>query len=85
MLAVRTAPAPVSMLVVGMGASFEKKASETLTFTCDDGPRAEEAVAETLRTGEGVTVEMTTVGTLPDGTVAARFHFTWSVRKKQSA
>ena len=85
MLAVRTAPAPVSMLVVGMSATFEKKASETLTFTCDDGPRADEAVAETLRTGEGVTVEMTTVGTLPDGTVAARFAFTWSVRKKQSA
>jgi Domain of unknown function (DUF4442) len=82
MLATETAPAPVAMLIVSMTASFEKKATEKLTFTCDAGPDAFAAVAETLRTGEGVPIEMRTVGTLPDGTVASTFTFTWSVKKR---
>ena len=82
MLAVQTAPAPVAMLIVGMTATFQKKASDTLTFTCPDGDAAFAAVRQTLETGEGVPVEMEAVGTLPDGTVAATFTFTWSVKKR---
>jgi hypothetical protein len=82
MLPVQTAPQPVAMLIVGMTASFQKKASDTLTFTCPDGPAAFAAVRETLRTGEGVPIELEAVGTLPDGTVAATFTFTWSVKKR---
>lgn len=82
LLAVQTAPDPVSMLVTSMSATFEKKASETLLFTCDDGPAAFDAVRRTLETGEGVTAEMETVGRLPDGTVAARFTFVWGIKKK---
>ncbi|HET6762681.1 MAG TPA: DUF4442 domain-containing protein [Longimicrobiaceae bacterium] len=84
MLAVQTAPAPVAMLIVGMSATFQKKASDTLTFTCTAGDAAFAAVRETLRTGEGVPVEMEVVGTLPDGAVAATFTFTWSVKKRAS-
>lgn len=82
LLAVQTAPAPVSMLVTGMSAIFEKKASETLVFTCEDGAACFDAVRRTLETGEGVTLEMHTVGRLPDGTVAARFTFIWGIKKK---
>jgi hypothetical protein len=82
MLAVQTAPAPVAMLITSMTAAFEKKATETLTFACEGGPDAFAAVAETLRTGEGVPVELRSVGRLPDGTVAATFTFIWSVKKR---
>lgn len=82
MLAVQSSREPVSMLVANMSASFEKKASDTLTFTCEDGADAFAAVRETLRTGEGVTVPMKTVGRLPDGTVAATFEFVWTMKKK---
>lgn len=84
MLAVQTAPAPVAMLIVGMTATFQKKAAETLTFACPHGDDAFAAVRQTLETGEGVPVEMEAVGTLPDGTVAATFTFTWSVKKRSS-
>ena len=82
MLAVQSSRDPVSMLVANMTASFEKKASQTLTFTCENGADAFAAVRETLRTGEGVTVPMRTVGRLPDGTVAATFEFIWTMKKK---
>lgn len=82
MLAVQSSREPVSMLVASMSASFEKKASQTLTFTCEDGADAFAAVRETLRTGEGVTVPLRTVGRLPDGTVASTFEFVWTIKKK---
>lgn len=82
MLAVQSSRDPVSMLVASMSASFEKKASQTLTFTCENGADAFAAVRETLRTGEGVTVPMRAVGRLPDGTVAATFDFVWTMKKK---
>lgn len=82
MLAVNGADAPVSMLVSDMRATFEKKAVSDAVFTCEDGARAFAAVEETLRTGEGVTVELETVGRMADGTVVSRFSFTWSVKRK---
>lgn len=82
MLATRGATAPVAMLITDMRATFEKKASEDAVFTCEDGAKAFAAVDETLRTGEGVTAEMESVGRMADGTVVSRIHFTWSVKKR---
>lgn len=85
LLAVEASGEPVSMLITGMHADFEKKASDTLTFTCEHGDAAFEAVLTTLHSGEPVVIELPTVGHLPDGTVAARFTFTWSVKRKAIA
>lgn len=82
LMAVELAPQPVAMLIVGMEASFEKKATATTAFVCEDGPKAYAAVAETLRTGEAATVRMETVGRMPDNTLVARFVFTWSFKKR---
>lgn len=81
---VRSAPEPVSMLIVGMKGDFVKKAVGLTTFTCTDGVRIQAAVAEALRTGEGVTVDTETVGRDESGEEIARFTFTWSFRKKRS-
>lgn len=83
MLAVRLAPEPVALLIVGMTASFEKKATALAAFTCEDGERAFAAVSETLATGEPATAEMTSTGRLPDGTVVARFTFRWSFKRRR--
>ena len=83
MLAVRLAPEPVALLIVGMTASFEKKATARATFRCDDGEAVFAAVEATLASGEPATVDATTVGTLPDGTVVARFTFRWSFRRRR--
>jgi hypothetical protein len=82
MMAVELAPQPVALLITNLEASFEKKATALAAFTCEDGPQAFAAVAETARTGEPATARMETVGRLPDGTVVARFVFTWSFKRR---
>lgn len=84
LLATRGAPASVAMLIVGLEGQFEKKATGLTTFVCDEGAAIYRAVDETVRTGEPVTVKTTTVGTNPDGTVVARFTFTWSFKRRSS-
>jgi len=83
MLATRLAPEPVAMLIVGMTAGFEKKATARATFTCEDGDAAFAAVRATLATGEPATADLTTIGRLPDGTVVARFTFRWSFKRRR--
>lgn len=83
MLATELASSPVALLIVNLEASFEKKAQALTTFTCEDGRKAFDAVAETVRTGEPATARMETVGRSPDGTVVARFVFTWSFKRRK--
>ncbi|HXO18641.1 MAG TPA: DUF4442 domain-containing protein [Thermoanaerobaculia bacterium] len=82
MLATGLAPEPVALLIVGMTASFEKKATATTTFTCEDGQQAFAAVASTLASGEPARADLHSVGRAPDGTVVARFTFQWSFKKR---
>ena len=82
LFATQLAPESVAFLIVGLEATFEKKATALTTFTCPDGAKAFAAVEETLRTGEGTTARLETVGTAPDGTVVSRFAFTWSFKRR---
>jgi len=82
MMAVELAPRPVAMLIVNMTASFEKKATALTSFTCMDGGKLAAAVAQAVETGEPATAEAETVGRNPDGTVVARFTFTWSFKAR---
>jgi hypothetical protein len=81
-LAGKTAPKPVAMLIVNMTAGFEKKATALATFTCPDGAKLAAAVARAVETGEPATAEAETVGRMADGTVVARFTFTWSFKAR---
>jgi hypothetical protein len=83
LMAVELAPRSVALLITGLTASFEKKATAPTAFACTDGARISEAVARTIATGEPVSVEVPTVGTSPDGTVVARFTFTWSFKVRR--
>ena len=74
---------PVSMLVVKLEGDFTKKAVGLITFTCPDGPRIAQAVAESRATGEGRTVKCTSTGVDEAGDVVAVFRFTWSFRAKR--
>ena len=58
MLAIQSSNESVSMLVTNMSASFGKKATERSTFLCVDGLQVFEAIDHTIKTGEGVTVDM---------------------------
>jgi hypothetical protein len=82
--AVQTSGQPVALLITGLQASFEKKAAALTTFTCEDGAKAFAAVDATIASGEPTTAEMQTTGLNPDGTVVARFTFTWSFKRRSA-
>ena len=73
----------ISMLVVGTQAHFLKKATGTILFSCEDGLAIQEAIQETIATGEGKTVICKSVGTNSKGEVVAEFNFTWSFKAKK--
>lgn len=85
LLAARSAPASVSMLIVDLEASFGKKATSRATFTCRQGDKLRAAVAETVATGAPATATVETIGLLEDGSEAARFAYTWSFKRRSSA
>ena len=74
---------PVSMLVTAIQGDFTKKAVGLITFTCPDGPRIAQAVAESRATGEGRIVVCTSTGRDEAGDVVAVFQLTWSFRAKR--
>jgi hypothetical protein len=82
MAAVQEAGGRVSMLVVGLSATFENRATGTATFRCQDGAAIAAAVHQALQSGEPATVDAESIGTLPDGTVVSRFRVTWSFKAR---
>ncbi len=74
----------VSMLVVGLEASFQKKATGLTAFTCADGGMIARAVEEALATGESRQVKTESTGHNESGEVVAVFHITWSFRAKKA-
>lgn len=84
MLAIENSGESIAMLVSENSSRFFKKANGHVTFTCNDGKKMFDAVAETCRTGEPVLVEMTSVGVMDNGTEVSSFSFTWTVKKRSS-
>lgn len=80
---VNDAPRRVSMLVTGLQATFTKKAKERTWFTCRDGKAIEDAIAQTIATGEPVTLTVNSTGESRDGTLIASFAVTWSFKAVQ--
>jgi len=70
----------VSMLVFNMRANFTKKATSKIFFTCEDGLKIKNAVEESIKTGEGVTVEAKSTGKNKDGDIVSEFYFTWTFK-----
>jgi len=72
----------ISMLVVNNKASFTKKATGKITFTCEDGHLINDGLEKTIATGERQTIWMISIGVNQDGVVVITFHFEWTVRLK---
>lgn len=82
MLKIKESGKPISMLVTSNSASFTKKATGKITFTCKDGKLIDEALQKAITTGEGQTIKMKSVGVNEDGIVVSTFIFDWSVKMK---
>ena len=74
----------VSMLVVGLEASYYKKAVGRTQFICEDGELIKTAVDETISTGEARVVKVKSTGKNKDGEIVAEFYITWSFKSKSN-
>lgn len=72
----------ISMLVGSNSATFSKKATGKITFTCNDGHLIAEAIAHTIANGSGQSLKLTSVGTDEQGDVVAEMTFEWRVKLK---
>lgn len=82
MSGIHQANPPVSMLVFDMKAHFSKKARTRITFTTNDGMKIFDAVKKAQKTGEGVAVEVNTIGRDTEGDVVSEFTFVWTFKVK---
>lgn len=73
---------PVSMLVLNIEGSFEKKANGLTTFICEDGFSMAQTVKEAIATGKSTTLTARSVGKNKDGDIVANFAITWSFKSK---
>jgi len=72
----------ISMLVTNHSGAFTKKAVGKITFTCKDGLLIDEALKRTIKTGEGQTIKMKSVGINEKGEQVSNYEFEWSVKLK---
>lgn len=72
----------ISMLVLNNKASFTKKATGHITFTCKQGLEVDKAIAKTIETGEGQTIWLNSVGVNSEGIQVSEFNFEWTLKVK---
>ena len=72
----------VSMLVASNNASFTKKATGRITFTCNEGHKIDDAIKKAIETGEGQTVWLNSKGVNTDGVEVSNFNFEWTLKVK---
>ncbi len=84
LLAVHGHKPTVAFIIVDLKASFHKKATGRVHFTCKDAKHAFEAVDRCIAEQTAQTATFRTTGTMKDGTVVAEFEFTWSFKQRGS-
>lgn len=72
----------ISMLVVGMEATFLKKGTGKVVFECKDGKAFEQIIAEAIKTGAGQAFTATSIGLNEQGEKIAEFKIKWSFKVK---
>lgn len=72
----------VSMLVTQQKSTFLKKAKGRITFTCVDGNLIDNALKNSLKTGEGQAVWIKTIGVDEQLEVVTEMEFEWSLKVK---
>ncbi|MBU2949341.1 DUF4442 domain-containing protein [Tamlana agarivorans] len=72
----------ISMLVTANSATYTKKATGKITFTCHDGLLVDELLEKAIKSEAGETLSMQSVGVDEAGDVVSTFNFEWSVKLK---
>ena len=82
MQAIEKSGVKVSMLVTYQEASFFKKATGKIHFSCNNGNEIAEAIQKSIKTKEGQLIVLKAVGVNKDGVVVSEFKFQWSLKVK---
>jgi Domain of unknown function (DUF4442) len=72
----------VSMLVVGLEATYYKKATGLTSFICQDGIAMGNIIEDAIKTGEGKSIKSKSIGRNEQGELVAEFFITWSFKAK---
>ena len=72
----------ISMLVLNNKASFTKKATGRINFTCNQGEEARKTIEKLIATGEPQTVWLDSVGVNESGQQVSSFSFEWTLLLK---
>ena len=83
MLHIKKSKRNISMLVANNKASFTKKATGRITFSCNDGHLITDAIQKTIETGEGQTFWMKSIGIDEKGDQVSVLEFEWTIRVKK--
>lgn len=79
---IKQSDASISMLVAQNKATFTKKATGQIIFSCCDGHLIAPAINKTIASGEGQTFWMKAEGKNEAGLRVAIFEFQWTIKKK---
>ena len=82
MKAIEDSKENVSMLVTHQEASFYKKATGKILFTCKGGDEIRKAIKMSKQSKEGQLVQLIAEGKNEDGVVVSKFNFEWSLKVK---
>ncbi|MEM9895788.1 MAG: DUF4442 domain-containing protein [Bacteroidota bacterium] len=84
LLAIEGKKPTVAFIIVDMKATFHKKATNRVFFTCNENQKAFTAVEECIKTGESSQATFKSIGKMGNGTVVSEFEFTWSFKQRKS-
>ena len=73
----------ISILVLNNKASFTKKATGRINFTCNQGEEARATIDKLITTGEPQTVWLDAVGVNESGQQVSSFSFEWTLLLKK--
>jgi len=73
----------ISILVLNNKASFTKKATGRINFTCNQGEEARATIEKLITTGEPQTVWLDAVGVNESGQQVSSFSFEWTLLLKK--
>ena len=72
----------ISMLVTKMEATYFRKATGTIFFTCEQGKEITSIIDGAVATSEGKSIVVKSTGKNKSGEIVAEFLFTWSFKSK---
>lgn len=82
MYQIKKSGAPISMLVLNTKATFSKKATGKITFTCTQGATVKQAIANAIDSGEGQTIWLQSTGRDSQGAIVSIMDFEWTLKLK---